>query len=89
MSTITRCLRVTVADMSCGRYSWGNPEAPDVGSLAIRVVERKSYPSPGSPSKLRRSADSRKSQHEATGSEDSEQVVGRFVLDVTDRRSVG
>lgn len=68
--------------------SWGNPEAPDVGSLAIRVVERKSYPSPGSPTK-RKSTDSKWSRHDATGSEDSEQVVGRFVLDVTDRRSVG
>lgn len=74
--------------------SWGIPKGTDAGSIAVRVVERKSYPTPGSPSKRRNSTDSKWSRHDSmggalNGSADSAQVVGRFVLDVTDRRSVG
>lgn len=59
--------------------SWGIPRASDVGSIAVKVVERKQYPTPGSPTRH-----SMASSYSTRSVEGVEQLVGRFVLDVTD-----
>lgn len=61
--------------------SWGIPRASDVGSIAVKVMERRSYPSPATPTRH-----SVSSLHSNKTRDEIEQLVGRFVLDVTDRK---
>lgn len=63
--------------------SWGIPRPSDEGPIAVVIIERKS--SPGSPKRQdhsRSSSNDRTSQHEV----DTEQVVGRLVVNVVDKR---
>lgn len=72
--------------------SWGTSTALETGSVAVRVVERKVFPTPGSPSRRHQSGGSMDTTHAAStvvgaASDETEQIVGRFVLEVSDKRS--
>jgi hypothetical protein len=67
--------------------SWGI--APERGSFAVQVVERKQHASPGSPRRRPcTGSPSRAAQQDEDDDDDElqESVVGRFVLEVTDKR---
>jgi hypothetical protein len=63
--------------------SWGI--APERGSFAVQVIERKQHSSPSSSPTHRPRSDSVSPERTTTGSRDSgmeEEIVGRFILDV-------
>ena len=72
--------------------SWGTSTAIASGSVAVRVVERRVFPTPGSPTRRHQSGGSMDTATAASTlvgatSDETEQVVGRFVLEVSDRRT--
>ena len=76
-------MRALILLTSLTSCSWGIPRPADEGPIAIVIIERKPQPgSPKRPTHSRNSSNDRTSQHEA----DTEQVVGRLVVNVVDKR---
>lgn len=86
-----RCLNVVSHDRRLTRlHSWGIPRIEDLGDVHVQVVERRT--APGSPK--RRTAGSEHPSSPpptrpgtATTDDEDEQVVGRVVLSVVDKRA--